>query len=130
MGVGRNGAGGRGRHRAAPSLRARLRRAVVVLVASFSAMLGVSAAGVAGPPNAVVDQRFLADLRDRGHPVAPGSDEELLVSAGLKMCELRDNRTYVRRQGTLTGAEVAAVRRVFGDDPQAFVRFATKTYCS
>jgi hypothetical protein len=102
----------------------------VVLVASFAPMLGVSAAGVAGPPSAVVDQKFLADLRSRGHVVAPGADEELLVSAALKMCELRDSRTYVQRQGTLTGAEVAAVRRVFGDDPQVFVRLATAAYCS
>ena len=129
MGVVENGTGSRGRHRAPPPLRARLRRAAVVLVASFAGMLGVSAAGVAGPPPGVIDQRFLADLRAGGHVVAP-ADEESLVSAALKMCELQDARTYVQRQGTLTGAEVAAVRRSFGADPQAFVRLATTTYCT
>lgn len=120
----------RGRHRAAPPLAGRLRRAGVVLAAAFSTMLGVSAAGVAAPPPAVVDQRFLADLRSRGHVVAPGTDEELLVSAARKVCELRDDRTSVQRRATLIGEEAAAVRRSFGDDPHEFVRIATKTYCS
>ena len=127
MGVGRQG---RGRHRAAPPLAPRLRRATVVLVASFSAMLGVSAAGVAAPPAGVVDQRFLADLRDRGHVVAPGTDEELIISAARKLCVLVDGQTYQQRRSILTSQEVDAVRRSFGDDSQVFVRIAVSRYCS
>lgn len=101
----------------------------MVLVASFSTMLGVSAAGVAAPPVGTVDQRFAMDLRGRGRAVSD-ADAALLVAAARKMCALRDARTSVQRQATLTGDEVAAVRRSFGDDPQVFVRLATTTYCS
>jgi hypothetical protein len=102
----------------------------VVLVASFSAMLGVSAAGVAAPPPGVVDQRFLTDLRGRGHAVAQGTDEELIISAARKLCVLVDGRTYEQRRSILTSQEVDAVRRSFGDDPQVFVRIAVSGYCS
>ena len=131
MGVFRKRGGRRrGRHRAAPPLAPRLQRAAVVLVASFTAMLGVSAAGVAGPPAGVVDQRFLTDVRSHGHVVAPGTDEEVLISAARKLCLLRDSRTYVQRRATLTGQEVDAIRRIFGDDPHGFIKIATRTYCS
>lgn len=119
----------RGRHRATPPLRPRLRRAAVVFVASFSAMLGVSAAGVAEPPRAVVDLRFLTDLRERGHVVAPGTDEELIISAGRKLCVLIDGQTSRQRRSILTSAEVDAIRRSFGADPQGFIKLATRTYC-
>ncbi len=128
--IGERGGRRRGRHRAAPPLVPRLRRAAVVLAASFTAMLGVSAAGVAEPPAGVVDQRFLTELRHRGHVVAPGTDEEVLISAARKLCGLRDGRTSVQRRAALTGQEVDGIRRVFGDDPQAFIKVATKTYCA
>jgi len=131
MGVFRKRGGRRhGRHRAAPPLAPRLQRAAVVLVASFTAMLGVSAAGVAAPPAGVVDQRFLTDVRSRGHTVTPGTDEELLILAARNVCLLRDNRTYVQRRATLSGEEVEAIRRAFGDDPQGFIKIAMGTYCA
>jgi hypothetical protein len=93
-------------------------------------MLGVSAAGVAAPPAGVVDQRFLTDVRSRGHTVTPGTDEELLILAARNVCLLRDNRTYVQRRATLSGAEVEAIQRAFGDDPQGFIKIAMETYCA
>ena len=54
----------------------------------------------------------------------------MLISAARKLCLLRDSRTYVQRRATLTGQEVDAIRRMFGDDPQGFIRIATKAYCS
>jgi hypothetical protein len=120
----------RGRHRAAPPLVPRLRRAAVVLAASFVVMLGVSAAGVAAPPPGVVDTRFLTDLRSRGHTVEPGTDEELLISAARKVCVLRDGRAYQQRRSVLTSQEVDAVRRSFGDDTLGFIDVAGSTYCS
>ena len=121
----------RGRHRARPPWGPRLRRAAVVFVASFGAVLGVSAAGVAAPPRAAVDQHFLAEVRGHGHAVAQGEDEALVVSAARKICQRRDGRTYVQRRGaTLTSDELAAVKRSFGDDSQGFIAVATDTFCS
>jgi Protein of unknown function (DUF732) len=102
-----------------------------VFVASVGAVLGVSAAGVAAPPRAAVDQHFLAELRGHGHAVAQGEDEALVVSAARKICQRRDSRTYVqRRAATLTRDELAAVKRSLGDDPQGFIAVATDTFCS
>jgi hypothetical protein len=102
-----------------------------VFVASVGAMLGVSAAGVAAPPRAAVDQHFLAEVRGHGHAVAQGEDEALVVSAARKICQRRDSRTYVQRRGaTLTSDELAAVKRSFGDDSQGFIAVATDTFCS
>lgn len=127
MGVGTR----RGRHRARPPLGPRMRRAVVVLVASAAAVLGVSGAGVAAPPPAAVDHGFLVDVRGGGRAVGAPSDDELLVSAARKLCERRDSRTYVqRRAATLTSEELAAVNRTFGDDAQGFIKLATRTYCA
>jgi hypothetical protein len=127
MGARRN----RGRHRARPQWGPRLRRAAVVLVASVAAVLGVSAAGVAPPPQAAVDHHFLAEVRGHGHPVAVGADEALVVSAARKLCERRDSQTYVqRRAATLTSDELAAVKRSFGDDSEGFIALATDAYCS
>ena len=102
-----------------------------MFVASVGAMLGVSAAGVAAPPRAAVDQHFLAEVRGHGHAVAQGEDEALVVSAARKICQRRDGRTYVQRRGaTLTSDELAAVKRSFGDDSQGFIAVATGTFCS
>ena len=90
----------------------------------------VRAAGVAAPPPGVVDQRFLTELRERGHAVAQGTDEELIISAARKFCVLRDGQTSEQRRSTLTSEEVDAVRRSFGDDSQVFVRIALSRYCS
>jgi hypothetical protein len=120
----------RGRHRAKAPLGPRLRRAAVVLIASMGAVLGVSAAGVAEPPAAAVDQRFLVDVRGRGHEVAAGTDEALLVSAARKLCVRRESQTSLqRRTGTLNSEELGAVERSFGGDSQAFIKLATRTYC-
>ena len=120
----------RGRHRAAPPLAPRLRRAAVVLVAALATVLGVSAAGVAGPPRPSADQRFLTEVRSQGHTVAAGADEALVASAARKLCGRRDGRTYVeRRAATLTSDELDAVKRSFGDDSQDFIKLATNTYC-
>jgi hypothetical protein len=95
----------------------------------MAAVLGVSAAGVAAPPAAAVDQRFLLDAR-RDHAVVASTDEELLVSAARKLCVRRDGQTYTqRRTGALNSDELEAVRRSFGDDSQAFIKLATRTYC-
>lgn len=121
---------GQGRHRAKAPLGPRLRRATVVLIASMGAMLGLSAAGVAEPPAAAVDQRFLVDVRERGHVVAVGTDEELLVSAARKLCKRRDTQSYEkRRTATLNSDELEAVQRSFGGDSQAFIKLATRSYC-
>ena len=40
------------------------------------------------------------------------------------LCLLRDNRTYVQRRATLSGEEVEAIQRAFGDDPQGFIKIA------
>ena len=126
----RTGSAKSGRHRARAPLGPRLRRAAVVLVASMGAVLGVSAAGVAEPPATAVDQRFLVDVRGRGHAVSVGTDEELLVSAARKLCVRRESQTYVqRRTGALNSEELDAVKRSFGDDSQAFIKLATRTYC-
>ena len=102
-----------------------------MFVASVGAVLGVSAAGVAAPPRAAVDQHFLAEVRGHGHAVAQGEDEALVVSAARKICQRRDGRTYVqRRGGTLTSDELAAVKRSFGDDSQGFIALATDAYCA
>jgi hypothetical protein len=101
-----------------------------VLIASMGAMLGLSAAGVAEPPAAAVDQRFLVDVRERGHVVAVGTDEELLVSAARKLCKRRDTQSYEkRRTATLNSDELEAVQRSFGGDSQAFIKLATRSYC-
>jgi hypothetical protein len=107
---------GQGRHRAKTPLGPRLRRATVVLVASMGAMLGLSAAGVAEPPAAAVDQRFLVDVRERGHVVAVGTDEELLVSAARKLCKRRDTQSYEKRR---TRGRAALLRRRFAGLHQA-----------
>jgi hypothetical protein len=121
---------GQGRHRAKAPLGPRLRRATVVLAASMAAMLGLSAAGVAEPPAAAVDQRFLVDVRERGHVVAVGTDEELLVSAARKLCKRRDTQSYEkRRTAALNSDELEAVQRSFGADSQAFIKLATRSYC-
>jgi hypothetical protein len=121
---------GQGRHRAKAPLGPRLRRATVVLIASMGAMLGLSAAGVAEPPAAAVDQRFLVDVRERGHVVAVGTDEELLVSAARKLCKRRDTQSYEkRRTAALNSDELEAVQRSFGADSQAFIKLATRSYC-
>ena len=96
----------------------------------MAAMLGLSAAGVAEPPAAAVDQRFLVDVRERGHVVAVGTDEELLVSAARKLCKRRDTQSYEkRRTAALNSDELEAVKRSFGGDSQAFIKLATRSYC-
>jgi hypothetical protein len=111
-----------------------LRAAAAVVVAS-GVVLALSAfgpghLGLAGPA-APPDQRFVAEVREQGRTVESGETEVLVVSAAHKLCERREDAvsSAQRRASALTADEIEAVRRTFGDDAQAFMQVALRTYC-
>jgi Protein of unknown function (DUF732) len=125
----------RGRHRARPSRTVRVLRALTATAVIGGVTLALSAFG----PNylervwssARADQRFVAAVQAQGRTVEPGADEGLVLSAAHKLCERRDVSvsSAERRASTLTPEEIEAVRKTFGDDSEAFIKVATRTYC-
>ena len=123
----------RGRHRAGPTKAVRRFRAAAVVVSAVAVVLGLT---VFAPPflpwsTAKADQRFVAAVTAEGRTVEPGPTEQLVISAAHKLCERRlAGTSSSRRENSLTTDEIAAVQRTFGDDRQAFLKVATRTYCS
>jgi hypothetical protein len=80
---------------------------------------------------ASADQRFVAAVQAQGRTVPSGDSEVLVVRAAQKLCERREGTTTssARRASALTADEIDAVRRTFGDDSEAFVKVALRTYC-
>lgn len=100
--------------------------AVVLLVA----VLAVVALVVAVPRDA--DRRFVDAARAEGHPIAPGLQQELLVSGARKICQrMHSHRTDAQRRATaLSPAEVGAFTATFVDDARGFTVLALDTYCA
>ena len=124
---------GAGRHRAAPTRGERARRTARITVVCGVAAIGLAVfgQGYLGWSKAQADQRFVAAVRAEGRTVEPGTTQVLVVSAAHKLCQRRDGETYSeRRDATLSGDEIEAVRRTFGDDDRAFTKVALRTYCS
>jgi hypothetical protein len=121
----------RGRHRATPRLRARLRRVGTAVVVTASAVLAVSAFGTGPPTDVDVDRGFVEAVRAEGRAVDPGETEVLLVQAARKLCEGRGDHgsAAARHASSLTAPEVDAVRRAYADDTRGFIARATDTYC-
>ena len=80
---------------------------------------------------ATADQRFVAAVQAQGHTVATGANEVLVVRPAQKLCERRDGTVNSARlrSGALTADEIDAGRRTFGDDSEAFLKVALRTYC-
>ena len=80
---------------------------------------------------ATADQRFVAAVQAQGHAVPTGENGVLVVRAAQKLCERRDGTVSSAqlRSSALTADEIDAVRRTFGDDSQAFLKVALRTYC-
>jgi Protein of unknown function (DUF732) len=125
----------RGRHRARRSRGVRLVRAGAGLLAVGGIVLAITAFGPGYLERvwstASADQRFVAAVQAEGRPVPSGDAEALVVQAAQKLCEGRDgSSTYAeRRASALTADEIDAVRRTFGDDSEAFMKVARRTYC-
>jgi len=124
-----------GRHRAGPSRGVRVLRLAGAVVATGAVVLALSAfgpgyLGLARTP-ASPDQRFVAAVQEQGRPVQSAETEVLVVRAAHKLCEQRDDdaSSADRRANALTAEEIEAVRRTFGDDAQAFMKVALRTYC-
>jgi hypothetical protein len=123
---------GRGRHRAGPTRAVRRVRAAGVIIVSVAAVLGLT---VFAPPflpwsTAKADQRFVAAVQAQGRTVEPGPTETLVISAAHKLCDRRLTGTSApKKSDSLSADEIAAVQRTFGDDQQAFLKVATRSYC-
>jgi hypothetical protein len=125
----------RGRHRR------RVRRGARVLrvVGAVAAVGGITLAltvfgpgrldGVWADPRP--DQRFVSAVRAEGRSVEPGPDQVLVTEAAQKLCERKDDpiSSADRRASTLTPQEIDAVRRMFGDDSEAFIKVSLRSYC-
>lgn len=98
-------------------------------------MLAISAVGSGyldrAWSTASADQRFVAAVQAEGRTVPAGDSEVLVVRAAQKLCERREDTTSssARRASALSPDEIDAVRRTFGDDSEAFVKVALRTYC-
>lgn len=107
-------------------------RATAVVAVSVAAVLGLTVFAPDFLPwsTAKADQRFVAAVRAEGRAVEPGDTEVLVISAAHKLCEQRFTGTASpNREATLTADEIAAVHRTFGEDQQAFLKVATRSYC-
>ena len=126
---------GRGRHRARPSRRARLVRAGTGAAAVGGVVLAITAFGPGYFDRvwstASADQRFVAAVQEQGRPVPSGENGVLVVRAAQKLCERREGGTSSaeRRASALNPDEIDAVRRTFGDDSEAFLKVARRSYC-
>lgn len=125
----------RGRHRARPSHGTHLLRAAAATVLVGGVALAVTAAGPGHlerlSSTVGADERFGAAVQEQGRATTAGPPDPLVVSAARKVCERRagTDTPAVLRRSALTAAEVAAVRRTFGDDAEAFLKVARRTYC-
>lgn len=101
-------------------------------MASVVAVLGLTVFAPDFLPwsTAKADQRFVAAVHAEGRTVEPGATETLVISAAHKLCERRLTGTATsHKEDSLTADEIDAVHRTFGDDQQAFLKVATRTYC-
>lgn len=125
----------RGRHRARPSHGSRVLRAGTAIVVVGGVVLAVSAFGPhyleRAWSHATADQRFVAAVAAQGRTVPAGDGQVLVVRAAQKLCERRDGAatSAERRASALTADEIDAVRQTFGDDSQAFMKVALRSYC-
>jgi hypothetical protein len=125
----------RGRHRARPKRGARTLRATAGVLAVGGILLAITAFGPGylerAWSTASADQRFVAAVQAQGRAVPTGNGEVLVVRAAQKLCERRDGTvsSAARRASALTADEIDAVKRTFGDDSEAFVKVALRTYC-
>jgi hypothetical protein len=125
----------RGRHRARPSRGARFLRATAAVGAIGGITLTLTVFGP-GRLDGVwaatrPEQRFVSAVQAEGRSVQPGPDQATVTEAAQKLCEQRDGSgsSAERRASGLTSGEVDAIRRTFGDDAQAFIQVAVRTYC-
>lgn len=117
--------------RPAPAPRRARKRSLALAGAALVVGGAVSAAfALAGPASG--DESFVAAARDAGAHVAPGLQQQLLVSAARKICERRVLHTsVVDRQATaLSTDELRAIGQAFHGDPRGFTSLALETYCS
>lgn len=125
----------RGRHRARPKRARRVVRAAAGVLAVGGLVLAITALGPGYLgrvwSTASADQRFVAAVAAQGRTVPTGDSELLVTRAAQKLCERREDTTSnsARRASALTADEIEAVRRTFGDDSEAFVKVALRTYC-
>ena len=122
-------------HRAKRSRGSTLLRGGVAIVVVGGLVLAITAFGPRYLERvwstATADQRFVAAVQAQGHAAPTGENEVLVVRAAQKLCERRDGTTNSAqlRSTALTADEVDAVRRTFGDDSQAFLKVALRSYC-
>ena len=103
-----------------------------MVLACVGVVLGLTVFGPDFLPwsTAKADQRFVAAVQAEGRTVQPGETQVLVISAAHKLCERRITGTASSKKETsLTPEEVDAVHQTFGDDQQAFLKTATRTYC-
>jgi hypothetical protein len=124
-----------GRHRRRVSRGARVLRAVAAVTAVGGITLTLTIFGP-GRLDGVwaatrPDQRFVSAVRAEGRSVEPGPDQVLVTEAAQKLCERKDDpvSSADRRASTLTTQEIDAIRRMFGDDSQAFIKVSLRSYC-
>jgi hypothetical protein len=108
----------------------RLRRKIVVAVVAVAAVVAVSAFATEGLSLAA-DRVFVETARSQGRVIAPGTQEERLLSAARKICERREHHDTVaeRRATRLRPEEIDAVRQTFARDVRGFMTLALQTYC-
>ena len=109
-----------------------LRRGVIALVAVGVVALAVSAFAWVVPSLDGANRRFIEEAQSHGHPIAPGEQQMLVLSAARKICDRKVTHETIRerRSTALTSAELAAVGAVFGPRTRDFTALALDTYCS
>jgi hypothetical protein len=124
-----------GRHRRRVSRGARVLRAVAAITAVGGITLTLTIFGP-GRLDGVwaatrPDQRFVSAVQAEGRSVDPGPDQVMVMAAAQKLCERKDDpvSSADRRASTLTTQEIDAIRRMFGDDSQAFIKVSLRSYC-
>jgi hypothetical protein len=112
--------------------RSHLRRGVVAVIVVGLVALAVTAVARIVPSLDAANSRFVEAVQSRGHVIAPGEQEALVLSAARKICarKLSHNTLEERRSTALSSAELAAVDAVFGAETRDFTALALDTYCT
>ena len=124
-----------GRHRTRRARGAGMRRAGATLFGIGGVILAGTAVGSGSLERlwaaAAPDERFVAAAADRGLSLPQDPPDPLVVRAAQKLCERRAgaDTSAKLRQTALTPEEIAAVRRTFGDDTEAFLAMSLRIYC-
>ena len=101
-------------------------------IAVVGAAIALASVTTPGADPARLDATFVDAVRDVGHDVPHGVDQQAaLVVAARKICARRAPRMTPdeRRDSTLTPRELDAVAMTFVGDARGFATLALDTYC-